>query len=31
MHTFYSNLPSDIQTAFKYIKQDKEHLGKYYA
>jgi hypothetical protein len=31
MHTFYSKLPSDIQTAFKYIKQDKEHLGKYYA
>ena len=31
MSILYSKLPADIQEAFRYIKQDKEQLGKYYA
>ena len=31
MHSLYAALPTDIQQAFRSIKQDKEQLGKYYA
>jgi hypothetical protein len=31
MYTLYASLPTDIQQAFRSIKQDKEQLGKYYA
>ena len=31
MLILYSKLPADIQEAFRYIKQDKEQLAKYYA
>jgi hypothetical protein len=31
MLLLYSKLPADIQEAFRYIKQDKEQLAKYYA
>jgi hypothetical protein len=31
MLILYSKLSADIQEAFRYIKQDKEKLAKYYA
>jgi hypothetical protein len=31
MYTLYASLPTDIQQAFRSIKQDKEQLAQYYA